>query len=1117
MINRYASFTLLFLLSLPLAAANWPGWRGDGSGVSAEQHLPVAWSATRNVAWSVPLPGDGNSSPVIWGDRIYLTAALEKGKIRAVLCLDAQDGHLVWQKNLPAERAPVTDPKNGYASPTPVTDGTNLFVFFDSPGMAALDLAGNVLWTHDLGPFSNGYNQASSPVLYHDLVIETCDQDKGSFVVALEKATGKERWRTPRHATSQFASPLIITTKGQDQLIVNADVITAYDPAGGKEIWHCAGMTPCVTPSPIFANGLVYATSGRNGPTVAIDPGGSGNVAETHVRMRATSGGPYVPSPLYYPLMALPGDNGTLKFLDNTGVVAAEIHAPGHFTASPVAGDGKIYWPDEQGKVYVIDTSGLSGKVPAAKILAVNTLGEHCLASPAIANGRLYLRTAQHLFAILPGGQAGAIATTPVTAGYDELAQRFTAHPAADGPDVLVRLDAVEAMAQLKDVKAIPLLLQAALQDPHWDVCEAAAKALGQFGDPAIPSLLELLQKAEPWRAFLKVIAADALGQSAPAAAIAPLLKAAQPDNVPQVRAAAMQALSKIAVAHATELPAMLPALLAGLRDADSPVRLLAVTALARQSGNVGAQRDAVVAALLDAAADHAPAVAHAAQQALVAYHVPREVTMRNMILYGEQRKAPFVYQLHAGPLRVKFQDGELRYLSVGDREIVRRIYFAVRDSRWDTVMPVITALDVQQREHSFVIKLAATAQNDVADYAWNGTIIGTEDGKITFNVQGKPNADFTTYRLGICVLFGAPSLAGQAYELVDEKGSVKPGIFPVNVSKALLADLFTFRTLRYTTADGMQVSVGLAPDGFGMEDQRNFGDSSYKAMSNIPHLFPNLKKGQAASQTLTVEVKNAPAGQPAPAPSDAIVHVAVGKPIPGARLPKLVSPATPATKNIFQTFNNNPQQYADAARMVLPYCPAVHLPDDDTYLENAPTVQDWARSLRAIAPQAVLRLDPITMNTPYPRPEKDARNRGVFGAAWRVRLLKYLALGGVNEAAFADSTAYAALVLQRLAPCAGAQLLATEMTPSAALDVLVLEIHGKRIIWLINLTAQPQQVTLDLPGTATLIRIDEHARLGAALPVTKMAGKDLQHGHALLRLEAFAVSEITVGNDGKY
>jgi len=1105
--NKLSCVAFTLLLSLPALAANWPGWRGDGSGVSPEKHLPVAWSATQNVAWSSLLPGEGNSSPVVWGDRIYLTTALDKGKTRAVLCLDVKDGRLVWQKNLPAERAPVTDSKNGYASPTPVTDGVNLYAFFDSPGLTALDLAGNVLWTHDLGPFVNSYNQAASPVLYHDLVIETCDQNTGSFVVALEKATGKERWCTPRRTSSHFASPIVITANGKDQLIVSADTIIAYDPATGTELWRCAGMTPCVTPSPIFANGLVYATSGRNGPTVAIDPGGTGNVTETHVRLRATSGGPYVPSPLYYPLLALPGDNGALKFLDDNGAVAAEVRATGHFTASPVAGDGKIYWPDEQGKVFVIETTGLTGTTPAAKILAVNALGERCLASPAIADGRLYLRTEHHLFAILPGGVAALLAASAVVAGYDELEQRFKAHPAADGPDVLIRLEVVEAMAQLKDPKAIPLLLQAAMKDPHWDVGEAAAKALGQLGAPAIPVLLELLQKAEPWRAFLKVIAADALGRLEPTDATVPLVKTTQPGNDAQTRAAAVQALGKIAVAHDSELPTVLPALLAALRDADSGVRLVAVRALAQLPGKVGTQRDAVVQGLLDAVADHATAVTQAAAQALTAYQVPREVMMRDVLRYGEHRKAPIVYDLHAGPIRLKFQDGELRYLYAGDREIVRRVYFAVRDSRWDTLTPTLTTLDVQQQADAFVIKLAATLKNDIVDYSWAGTITGTATGKITFTVQGQPNADFTTPRLGMCVLFGAASLAGQPYELVDEKGDVRPGVFPVNVSRSLLADLFTFRTLRYVTANGMMVSVGLTPDGFGMEDQRNFGDSSYKAMSNVSSPFPNLKKGRQTSQTLTLEVKNAPAAPPAPAV--AMTTVTIGAPIPGARLPKLVSPAVPATTNTFRTYNDDPKKYANAAAMVMSYCPAMHLPDDDTYLENQPTVQDWGCTLRAFDPKAKLRLDPITMNAPYPRPDKDARNRGLFGAAWRVRLLKYLALGGIDEAAFADSDAgYAPLVLQRLAPFAGAQVLATDIhaTAPAAIDALAITANGNRIIWLINLTDQPQQVTLPCPGAATLIRLNEHTRLGAALPITNITGRN---GQTQLRLEPFEVCEV--------
>jgi len=177
-------------------AADWPGWRGDGSGTSRERNLPLYWSADTGVVWKAALPGEGHSSPIVWGNRIVLTASTDAGSNRLVLCLDRNDGHPVWRTSLSAARAPATSIKNGYASPTPVTDGERVYAFFDSPGLTALDADGKTLWTRDLGPFKNGYNMASSPVLCGDAAIQCCDQDEGSFIVAI--AGGKLFLRTDK-------------------------------------------------------------------------------------------------------------------------------------------------------------------------------------------------------------------------------------------------------------------------------------------------------------------------------------------------------------------------------------------------------------------------------------------------------------------------------------------------------------------------------------------------------------------------------------------------------------------------------------------------------------------------------------------------------------------------------------------------------------------------------------------------------------------------------------------------------------------------------------------------------------------------------------------------------
>ena len=271
---------------------------------------------------------------------------------------------------------PRSIPKTGFAAPTPAVDGQRVYAFFDEPGLVALDLDGRVVWKRRLGPFDAPYNMGSSPVLYKDLVIQCCDHHGPSFLAAFERRSGEERWRTARPSSGfgHFGTPLVIDVGGRPQVVVNGEPVAAYAPDTGAELWSCRGMKECVAPSPVFGHGLVYASSGRTGPVMAIDPTGRGDVTETHVRLHLTSGGPYVPTPLLYPHLLVPGDNGRLLLYSGTHQRIGDERVRDHFTASPVAGDGKIYWASERGRVYVIDAARLMGDQPSAVVLAVNQL-----------------------------------------------------------------------------------------------------------------------------------------------------------------------------------------------------------------------------------------------------------------------------------------------------------------------------------------------------------------------------------------------------------------------------------------------------------------------------------------------------------------------------------------------------------------------------------------------------------------------------------------------------------------------------------------------------------------------------------------------------------------------
>lgn len=606
----------------PSATDNWPGWRGGGTGVATGKGLPVSWSETENVRWRVPLPGEGSSSPVVWGHRVFLTAALKEGLTRLVLCLDADSGRTLWQTELAPEIKTTFYLRTGFAAPTPVVDGQRVYVYFDEPGLVALDRDGRVVWKQRLGPFNAPYNQGSSPVLYKDLVIQCCDHRGPSFVAAFERRSGAQRWRTARPSSGfgHFGTPLVIDVGGRPQVVINGEPVVAYAPDTGAEIWSCRGMKECVAPSPVFGHGLVYASSGRTGPVMAIDPTGRGDVTETHVRLHLTSGGPYVPTPLLYPHLLVPGDNGRLLLYSGTHQRIGDERVRDHFTASPVAGDGKIYWASERGQIYVIDAARLMGDKPAAVMLAVNQLRGACLATPAIAHGRLFIRTTEALYCIggkETAGVAQAARSLPTT--FAELKQHYEKHKAADWqqePEAQIRLETLEAIARLDDPAVVPFLLWAVQKEPHWDICEEAVKSLGRKGVPAIPALLVLMPDSRP---FVRTVAINELGRLRATEAIPAMLKALD-DKQPLVRCASLQALGHIGHDQPLQLPQIISALLGKLADRtreEAVVRQAALDGLAALGNQRPPHRPQIIRALVAVASDRNPRLAKKAEEIL--------------------------------------------------------------------------------------------------------------------------------------------------------------------------------------------------------------------------------------------------------------------------------------------------------------------------------------------------------------------------------------------------------------------------------------------------------------------------------------------------------------------
>ena len=609
------------LLGLPpaFAAENWPAWRRDGSGISNETNLPVRWSETGNVVWRTPLPGEGNSSPIIWGDRVFVTAALDEGAKRLVICLDTKSGRILWQTELLADEKTVLYPKTGFAAPTPTTDGRRIFAFFDSPGLVALDMEGKVIWKRPLGPFKAPYNLGTSTVLYKDRVIQSCDHKGDAFIAAFRQNDGTECWRTPRKSSGfgHFGTPMLIQAQGRPQLVVNGEPVVAYDPDTGKEIWSCRGMKVCVGPSTVFGHGLVYASSGRIGPVMGIDPTGRGDVTETHVRMNLTTGGPYVPSPLVYPHLMVPGDNGRMLFHGANHELVVEGQVRDHFSSSPIGGDGKIYWCSERGKTYVIDAAALTATPPAVKVLAVNEITGVCLASPAVAGGRLFIRTLEALYCI-GKDRAPVVVQTPraLTGTFAELRKRFDDHQAfwQNEKEAQIRLETVEAIGKLDGPEVIPFLLHVAVKEPHWDICEEAAKCLARKGPPATDSLITLMPDSRP---FIRTIAINELGRMKVSKAVPGLLKALR-DKEPLVRSASLQALARIGQADTLEFPQIVAAMIATLSATEEPVvRQSALEGLAAFGNKAAAQRREIVEALAVVEAGPNPGLARKARQML--------------------------------------------------------------------------------------------------------------------------------------------------------------------------------------------------------------------------------------------------------------------------------------------------------------------------------------------------------------------------------------------------------------------------------------------------------------------------------------------------------------------
>jgi outer membrane protein assembly factor BamB len=392
-------FLYLFFLSLPLPAQDWPEFRGPtGQGHSDERNLPLTWSETENVYWKVEIPGKGWSSPAIQGDLIWLTTATEEGKSLRAIGVERYTGAILHNIELFRLRSlGALHGKNSLASPTPVIDGDRVYLHFGAHGTACIKQSGEIVWKTKLEYDNGQHGPGGSPVIYDDLLIVSCDGENVQYVVALDKLTGKTRWKRLRAGAQAYTTPLIVKLPGGDQLISpGAFRALAYEPRTGRELWQASyGDGFSNVPRPVYGHGLVYICTGFHQPALlAVRLNGRGDVTKSHIAWAHKRSVPLTPSPLLVgDELYMVSDNGIASCVDaKTGTPHWIVRLGGNHSASPLYADGRIYFLSEEGESAVI----APGK--QFKLLAKNQLDGPTLASLAVASGSIFARSQTHLY-----------------------------------------------------------------------------------------------------------------------------------------------------------------------------------------------------------------------------------------------------------------------------------------------------------------------------------------------------------------------------------------------------------------------------------------------------------------------------------------------------------------------------------------------------------------------------------------------------------------------------------------------------------------------------------------------------------------------------------------------
>ena len=408
----------LSLSALPLRAENWPGWRGpQGIGVSGESGLPLTWSRTENVRWKVKLPNRGNSTPIVWGRRIFLTQPVEQENKRTLMCLDRTGGKTLWQAGTIYTQEEPTHRSNPFCSASPVTDGERVIAWFGSAGVFCYDFDGKQLWKRDLGIQEHEWGYAASPVIHGDLCFVNFGPGTNEFVVALDKRTGDEVWRydLPKPTAEQlkrdgglrgsWSTPLVIRAGRHDELILTLpDRVMALDPRSGKSLWNCEGLGSLVYSSPMWGDGILVALGGYHRASLAVKPGGRGEVTEMlrlwhQPKTKLLLGSGVVHKGHVY-FSDMQGIAQCLDLTTGRPVWEERLKASGPDNATwssmILTADERIYLLNQAGDTFVLRAS------PEFELLATNSLGESTNSSTVISDGEIFIRTHEHLWCVAP-------------------------------------------------------------------------------------------------------------------------------------------------------------------------------------------------------------------------------------------------------------------------------------------------------------------------------------------------------------------------------------------------------------------------------------------------------------------------------------------------------------------------------------------------------------------------------------------------------------------------------------------------------------------------------------------------------------------------------------------